>query len=503
MKRQINAIEAARAALVLQFMICGVMGGYSQGLNNLWTGGYASWAGPPFGGVDIDFQGGNMSLTYVSRDMEYDRTTANISSPSGALLFSTNGVRVADASGNTMFNGDGLNPGDYADANPVGLLIVQGALILPSPDNPDLYLLFHMTIDDVVTLRCERLSLTTIDMSLQGGLGGVVSKNQPILVDDLNVGRLTAVRHANGRDWWVFCHKTDTNIFYRLLVTPAGVSIDGTQAIGSLRPPENGQACFSPDGSKFAYYWGESDLDIFDFDRCTGLFSDSVFVPIDDYDGEGGVAFSPNGRFLYVSSILDAYQFDTEASDIAASMVHIAHWDSTYSPSPPFATLFDIAQLAPDGKIYISTANGTDKLHVIHAPDSAGLACDMEQHGIQLPVYFLNSLPNHPNYHLGPIDGSVCDSLGINVQVVEEALRLGVQAYPNPNTGSFTLCYAAQPTVGELEVRDLSGRIVLRERVPQWSSLHEVDLRSSAAGMYQCTLHWGQRSANVRIIIQP
>ena len=85
-------------------------------------------------------------------------------------------------------------------------------------------------------------------------------------------------------------------------------------------------------------------------------------IPIDDSNSFGGAAFSPNSRFLYVTSVLDVYQYDTEASDIAASMVHIAHWDSTYSPGPPFATVFDIAQLAPDGKIYIGTGN----LSLIH-----------------------------------------------------------------------------------------------------------------------------------------
>ncbi|MBK6894734.1 MAG: hypothetical protein IPH00_16790 [Flavobacteriales bacterium] len=81
----------------------------------------------------------------------------------------------------------------------------------------------------------------------------------------------------------------------------------------------------------------------------------------------------PNSRFLYVTSVLDVYQYDTEASDIAASMVHIAHWDSTYSPGPPFATVFDIAQLAPDGKIYIGTGNSTLRMHVINDPDEPGL----------------------------------------------------------------------------------------------------------------------------------
>src|SRR5690606_29983607 len=109
-------------------------------------------------------------------------------------------------------------------------------------------------------------------------------------------------------------------------------------------------------------------------------------------DQMGGVAFSPNSRYLYVSSVEDVYQYDTEAVDIEASMLHIAHWDGFYSPGPPFATLFDIAQLAPDGKIYIGTGNGTDRLHVINDPDLPGLTCDIQQHAITLPTYNTNSL---------------------------------------------------------------------------------------------------------------
>ncbi|MBK6894735.1 MAG: hypothetical protein IPH00_16795 [Flavobacteriales bacterium] len=61
--------------------------------------------------------------------------------------------------------------------------------------------------------------MTTIDMSLDSGLGGAVSKNEVLIADTLNEGRITAVRHANGRDWWVFCFKANTNIHHRLLVT--------------------------------------------------------------------------------------------------------------------------------------------------------------------------------------------------------------------------------------------------------------------------------------------
>ncbi|MBK9760830.1 MAG: T9SS type A sorting domain-containing protein [Flavobacteriales bacterium] len=502
MKRRTNPARAARAALVLGLLLISGSGS-GQGLNNLWLGGFDSDGPPPFGGVDLDFQTGSFVISTVSRDIGFRRTSANISDANGDLLFSTNGAFVANALGDTMLNGDGLNPGAYAALYPEGLNIPQGTLIVPKPEAPGIYLLFHMTVDDQLELKAEQVYMTTIDMSLDGGLGGVISKNQVILTDDLNVGRLTAVRHANGRDWWVFCHKIDTNIYYRLLVAPSGVTVDGTQAIGAIRQADAGQVCFTPDGNKFAYYWGEpgEDLDLFHFDRCTGLFFDPTYVPISDYDGGIGVAFSPNSRFVYVSSIYDVYQFDTDAADIAASAVPIAHWDSTYSPSPPFATLFDIAQLAPDGKIYIGTGNSTFRLHVIHDPDSAGLACNMEQHGIQLPVWFENSLTNHPNYHLGPIDGTVCDSLGINAGIYDQGQAVVMQAFPNPSSGAFTLSYPAQSAVGELEVRDVAGNLVLREWLPQWSQVHAVMLPNAEEGLYNCHLRWGMLSVSTRIMI--
>ena len=108
------------------------------------------------------------------------------------------------------------------------------------------------------------------------------------------------------------------------------------------------------------------------------------------------LVFSPNSRYLYVSSVEDVYQYDTEAPDIEASMVHIAEWDGFYSPGPPFATLFDIGQLAPDGKVYIATGNSSLHLHVINDPDQPGVACAFVQHQLELPTYYTNSLPNHP-----------------------------------------------------------------------------------------------------------
>ncbi len=501
-ERRTSILGIARAA----FLFGTVFASYAlhaQGLNNLWMGGYASYAGLPFGGTDLDFISGALEVSYVNREMDYGRTSANITDQSGNLLFTTNGYYIANAIGDTMVNGTGLNPSFYTVQFPDGLHMSQSQLILPKPGSTDEYLLIHGTYDDPVVQCANYLYLSVVDMSQEGGLGAVVEKNTVLIQDQLNIGKITAVRHANGRDWWVVCHKINTNTYYQLLLTPEGFSELTTQDIGIVRPVDGGQVCFSPDGSKFAYYWGVEDLDIFDFDRCTGLLSNPVHIDISDYDQMGGVAFSPNSRYLYASSVLDVYQFDVQATDIESSMVHIAEWDSFYSPSPPFATVFDLAHLAPDGKVYISTGNGTDKLHVINEPDQPGLTCDMQQHAITLPTYFANSLPNHPNYHLGPVDGSVCDSLGINAGVPERGPPLRLSAYPNPNRGTFTLNYDPQAVPGMLEVRDVSGRLLLQEGIPPWSSVHVVTLCDIAPGLFDARIHWRRNTGSVRIMIQP
>ena len=77
-----------------------------------------------------------------------------------------------------------------------------------------------------------------------------------------------------------------------------------------------------------------------------------------------------------------------------------------------------------------------------------------------------------------------------------------MRPYPNPSLGAFTLSYMAQPTVGELEVRDVDGRVVLRVRLPQWSTVHQVELAGQAAGMYQCKLTWAKGSVATHVILE-
>ncbi len=475
----------------------------SQGINNLWMMGYGGLpASPPFGGIDVNFISGQPVITYLNRSMEFRRAVSTICDSSGNFLFVTNGVYVADATGDTMQNGSGLNPSVYTSWYPDGLPPHQMNIIISDPGKANLYYLFHCTVDDPPgNLLTRFLYYSLIDMTANGGLGAVITKNQVLLNDTLNAGKLTACKHANGRDWWIMCHIAFTNTYKKFLVTPYGIYGPFNQSIGVVRAADAGQAQFSPDGSKFAYYGLIEDLDIFNFDRCTGFLSNPVHVAINDSSTGVGVAFSPNSQYLYVSSLRYVYQFDVTAPNIPATQTTVAVWDGFYSPNPPLGTYFDIAQLAPDGKIYIATGNGTLHLHVINQPDSAGLACDLVQHGIPLPAFNYNSLPNHPNYFLGALAGSPCDTLtGVgNIPLHEFKFRV----YPNPNNGVLQIEYQLpQNKPGLIEILDINGKLLWSRNLPAWSTTQKIFVEDRLPqGFYLIRLTSDKKFATQKLII--
>ena len=405
---------------------------HGQGIDNLWMMGYESWAGIPFGGIEMDFNTGSMVLSYRPKQMNFTTTSLTYCNEMGNVLFYTNGVYIANAQGDTMMNGSGLSPSYYTDVvGWNGLFIPQAALAIPWPDSPSKYFLFHNTIDDSIAYSYKQY-FSEIDMSLDGGLGAVVSKNNILVSDTLICGRLTAAKHANGRDWWVVFHGGKSDKYYVYLVDPSGINLFNVQHIGGILTSWPGQVCFSPDGSRFALYDARNDLHLLDFDRCSGYFSNHIHVSINDSADGGGVAFSSSSQVLYVSSARYIYQFDMTASNIASTQTTVAVWDTFYSPAPPAATVFYLAQLAPDNKIYVSSQNGVLSMHVIDHPDSLGLACGVCQHCIPLPAYNFTTIPSHPNYHLGALGSSVCDSLPTGIRKPLNEQGDAYTIFPNP-----------------------------------------------------------------------
>jgi hypothetical protein len=470
---------------------------------------------------ELDFNYNPPLSIPVEREMFLNNTNASLGDKDGNLLAYTNGIWIANKLGQMMENGDSLNPGAWADANKeYGYPVPQGAFFLPMPNSPDRYYLFHMFIDltnDSAPLT--KFYYTVVDFNYNMGLGKVLEKNVLLMEGDwlLNFNHATAVRHGNGRDWWVILPHHMKPVYYRFLLTPEGVSGPWEQSgIGFKVPTENfyeynyGQRIFTLDGSKFADYDQNNYLQLFDFDRCTGLLGNPVLID-HTITANGpstvaqGVAFSPSGRFLYISRFKDfnepdadieLVQYDTEANDINASETILA---SCFSPVPYTCGMSNML-LGPDGKIYIADYDSM-AFDVVHHPDAVGNACDFEYGGYEFSVSYPNTwLPYYPNYRLYDVPDSPCDTLGIDAPVtsVDQIKDKGsqIQVFPNPATDVLQLAsLSGKPISGKFFLLNNIGQQVRSWHLKAESPTHGMPLDGLPNGIY----FWGLKAKDGQV----
>ncbi len=497
-----------RRLLISLFLLSLSLHGFSQGYNHNWLLGYLNNTDK----ARLQFTDTSASFITETRKIQFEGSQSNISDQNGNLLMSTNGIWIADATGDTMANGGGLNPGYYTSQFPKGFAINNANIFLPWPGDNSRFALLHHTATLTGSFYLVReLFISIVDITMNGGLGSVIQKNSIVLQDTLVWG-MGAVKHANGRDWWIVMHKESSDLMYKLLFTPSGITSITSQHLNLLPNPFGAatQFVFSPDGEKLAFgstlningIWNH-DARVMNFDRCSGLITNQLVVSLMDSAGGLGIAFSPSSQYLYASTVKNMYQINMDTSDIVASVKLVAQNDLFYSPSPPFQTDFFSYYLAANGKIYATSGNSVQHIHVINQPDSSGLSCDVQQHGVSLNgIWNWRTVPNHPNYYLGAVTGSVCDSLGVGIQELQaHDFRMSVS--PNPTNGSFRLLYLLpQNQSGVMEVYDVNGRRVYAMNLPPWSTLQEVALPSElAGGVYSCVVRSGGQRASRKLVV--
>jgi hypothetical protein len=458
--------------------------------------------------VLIDFNQTPPTLDYCSTRNR--GTACSISDSSGGLLFYSHtyyypfwqagltplGV-VYNKNHQLMENGDSV----FARA------WYKEMIIIPDPINAFRYYLFHTG----VTLY-NKLYYSIIDLSLNGGLGMVIDKN--IMVDSL-IGKgltdgLAAIKHGNGRDWWVIFRTlnedfTRDNPVYKFLISPSGVSSASIQYIGYSTNTNSLNLYFNHKGDQMLLINVLGLMELYNFDRCSGLLTnlrtihqENPSVPINTYFWSA--EFSSNDSVLYVStndlSVSYLYQYNLFATNISASKILL---DSLYAPGNG-----GDLKLALDGRIYWAGAyyNGFTwpypypdsmynqynmNLSVINEPNLLGQACDFQKYSFYLGGHrsYLG-LPNNPNYDMIAKGGSICDTLGLPNDIEEYQSKGRLQVYPNPASSSISLSYDAKTnSAAEIRITDMMGRIVLQK--PLMSSM--IDIRSLSDGVYFLQLY--------------
>jgi len=458
----------------------------------IWIMGYPpNLPHPEIGGTQIDFKYDPPSVNYF--EINYPLTTFTvISDTNGDLQFYSNGCHVLDTTNQIMENGSPINPGylfnvyftTQSSSYPIG----QGAIALAKPGTTNLYILFHLRsiYPNGEVLQTELLS-SEINMNANNGLGKVVERNT-ISGDNYYSSNVSAVRHGNGRDWWIVPTDLFGLRYDAYLLTPNGVTEKMTTEIPDPNPAyAAGQIAFSPDGSWFADCNGENQIRLTRFDRCSGTFYNELkYVFPDDTVNVMGVAFSPSSNRMYVSARTRIYQFDLEAADVWASRQTVAVYDGFEYP-PGFACTFFQAMLAPDNKIYLTATNGTKFLHIIHAPDSLGQSCMVQQHGLELATFHAFMVPNFPHFRLYDLQGSPCDTLGINGPVSAGKVTKpweSLELFPVPAYDQINLRFSGNLQGAVCTIVDFTGKTIRTETCNGTSDVMTFNLAGLPSGMY-------------------
>lgn len=429
------------------------------------------------GNAVIRFLPNQTIIEKVSWHMNFESTVGAASDSSGALILMTNGCYLADGNGDTLLNGDGLNPGLVSDwvCAQNGYPSPRGAMILPQPGHPDRYYLFHNGVRYGAGegLKLGPFYYSVVDMTANGGKGAVIEKNKILAEGD--VEPFSAVRHGNGRDWWLMVPQAGSNKYFLYLFSPSGVSPLPVQILGpSGNCKHTGSTVFAPDGSRFARQLRCRTI-VFHFDRCTGLLSDPVaFEQSHTAFGGGGVGFSADGSRLFVSAHLAIFTADLKA--VQPTLDTLVPIEKTAGAGLQWM------QQAPDGSFYFNLSHRSKFLPKFTYSGNGSF--NYLQQGLTLPVYSVKSLPNFPNFNLFDFPGSPCDTLGIS-PVRETNITIPVvRTFPNPVAAGWQIDVSDAPQFegGILTIYDIYGHLMI---TPKQIFLAEgIDIAAWPDGMY-------------------
>ena len=391
---------------------------------------------------------------------------SSISDENGNLLLASNQDYIFDSTGNILvdfYSNDTLQ--DFRsyrqssyffklnDQSNVYYYLNDKTIGITPPDN-----------EPLITNRSVSIYLTKI-LSNENGYQ-VLSTDTFNRSDTLIGGGMHACRHANGRDWWIFKNTFNQKSYLRGLLTPHGLSFEIYNGPGPDAFQNSGRNQFSSDGTKLFHYITTSfrKMQIYDFDRCTGELSNfreidfSNYVPYPPADFTPYV-LSPDASKIYMgrSNPGPEFSYQNIQVDVETGQMTVVG-DTVFVPC-----------LTPNLKWVVSGYHSepftlVDKLNVYTQPNELGQECGRIKDLYSLFIDGFRTEPiEYANHLLGPIDGSNCDTLGLNDETsINNLEQFSFNLFPNPGN-EFIHFTTDLPLPLKLVIRDNQGRIMIKE----------------------------------------
>lgn len=404
--------------------------------------------------------------------------------------------RIMNGFGEVVENGDSVN---------VDCSATNGALFLPIPGSNAQYYFFSITLLPV--LNCC-LEYSIVDMKLNNGHGKIITKN--ILLSSNVQEKLLAIKHGNGRDWWVITHRNFSNQFVKYLVTPDGISSPYIQSIGDTLVSVVSESSVTANGDKICLVSSDGHLSYYDFDRCSGQLSNWVQLgnpPFNSSNYYYGCEFSPDGKRLYVQ------RWDLAAGPEASSVIQYS--TTALNPQNSMTCIFmnnqsplSQMELGPDKKIYISCFafdTSTNNLSVIVNPNDSSLLCNIQPYTISLDAnncFF--GLPNMPHYNLGALSGSECDTISIDTITVKPDTAFSFMIFPIISNKEFQLSITGAKSCANVSVYNMLGQLVYDTLLTpdNYFIHHNLSLVNFSSQVYIVSVRVNNLILNQRIIKQ-
>jgi len=363
-------------------------------------------------GISIDFNSGDPVLQTGSQIYTTEGCSSYCDSLGNLLMYTNGGGRepgfgfpdpgsIWNRNHDVMYDMQGIEGGGYS--------AIQSSVIVEAPSQPNMYYVFTMEEGEFdVGATAETINAQpmgrgcryfTVDMTLNGGLGGVVLADQPVFTPSIET--ICAIRHSNQNDYWILInHDFDGIGVYSL--TSSGVQLSNMTPTSELGTNGNiGLIKASPDGQKVMY-----NSTLLDFNPSNGQFSNPITLNPDPQFNDQ-YEFSHNSRYVYevssVDFILSVVRFDLDATNIPASQEAVGS-----IPLESFNVGGQQMQLAPDGRIYfVANQAGGAILHRINCPNSEEPS--LETNVFSFPGDNFNSLPNYPAWIFNKSDDVFLD----------------------------------------------------------------------------------------------
>lgn len=407
--------------------------GKAQPENNTWIFGHH---------CGLDFNGG--SPVFITSSLSSDEGAASVSDNAGNLLFYSDGNQVWNANDAVMPNGNGLLGNGPAMPGLPGSC-TQGVAIVRFVNNTDKYYVFVLeSMEQIIgpPFLPAYLRYSVVDMSLNGGLGDVVSGQKNIVVDS-GIAEQMCVAKGDGCYCWLIVHSNHSAVYKSYKIDATGLHA-AVASPGLYYNTGSGEMKISPDESKLAFdvqlmiggvIHLPGSIELSHFNKATGQVSGTVLIDSINPYLKYGLSFSPDNSKLYsVNFTSSLVQYDITAYPDVTAINNSKVVLSTDQ--------FGGMRLGPDNKIYITPSSiySNAAIACINNPNLPGVLCNLN----------VNAIPTPPNYPFpAPANEYVGIGLGNPVVILDGVSDTVVHA-----TQHIPLCSGDSVTLAATTVCD-------------------------------------------------